>query len=124
MCVARQHERNVQRRRLVEAPRVVRQPDDRRLGAQDQSRNVARPARPVAHADKVELFAANADRRAIVTQHFVAMGDEGGRHIAIVIMIADNGIHAERRAQPRQGFRTRHDIGPIAPCHVVAAEHN
>ena len=57
--VTRQHQRDVQRGRLVEPARIVREQDDRRLRAADQPRDIARAPRPEADADEVDLFAAD-----------------------------------------------------------------
>ena len=54
VCVARQHERRVQRRGLLETTRIVREQDGRRLGTAKQSGDIARAPRPEAQADKVK----------------------------------------------------------------------
>ncbi len=102
--VARQDERDVQRSRLVETPWIVREQNDRGFRAANQRGDVARAPRPEPQADEVQMFAANSNRRSCVAQHLIAVRDQGSRHVAVIVVIADDRVHAERRARVQRAL--------------------
>ena len=52
------------------------------------------------------------------------MRHERRRHVPVIVVIAQDGKDAKRRVQPGERLRTRPNVIPIAPCHVVATEHD
>ena len=51
-------------------------------------------------------------------------GAKRGRHVAVVVVIAEHRVHTVRGRQRRQRFGGRDDEMPVAPGDVVAAEHH
>jgi hypothetical protein len=52
------------------------------------------------------------------------VGDEGGGHIAVVIVIADDCVNTQWRTQASQRFRAWNHVGPVPPRHVISAQHD
>ena len=85
---------------------------------------ILRPPRPEAQSGQLEPLAADVELRPRVFQHLDAAPRQRRRHVAVVVVVAEDGKDAMRRVQRRQQFGDRLDERAIAERHVVAAEHD
>ncbi len=67
--VARQHQLHVERRRLDQAPRIVREQHGGAARALQHAGDFARRARPEANAGEIEPLALDRQRRPLILQH-------------------------------------------------------
>ena len=120
----RQYQRNIQRSRLLEAPWIVRQQHNHPLRTANHSRDVACATSPESQPDELELPAFHRNRRPRIAQHVVAVRRQRRRHITVIVVISEDRVYPVRRSQARERLRARPDVAPVAPRHVVAAQHD
>ncbi len=87
-------------------------------------RDIPWSLRPESDAGEVERFTTRADGGAGIVQHRESVRDQRCRHVPIVVMITEDGVHAHRRREPRQPFRTWNDVTPIEVRDVISPEHD
>ncbi len=97
---------------------------DRILGAPHHAGDIGRTTGPEADAGEIDPIAANLEASTRVAQHLNVLSRERRRHVAIVVVVAEDRVDAVRRVQRRQQLRDGTDEGTIAECDVVAAEHD
>lgn len=125
MGVSRQHQLHVELRGFHQAARVVRQQEGRFSGASQHTGDFVRTAGPEPDARDVEALAADGQRGALVAQYGEALGRERRRHLAVIVVIAQNGERAMGRlGERREALGHRADEAAIAVGDVIAAEYD
>ena len=102
--VAGENERHIERCGFGESPRIVGQQDDRAGRATHERGDITPASGPVSDADQFEGLVVDHDARARVPENLHAVRRERGRHVVIVVVIAEDAVHAVRRRQRIEGF--------------------
>ena len=107
MRVSREDERYLQRGRLGEPPRIVREQDD---GARRAARDRGDVGRRLVQKRMPTRSIASpliGEARARVLQHLDAAARQRRRHVVIVVVVAEDAEHAVRRRERSERFGRR-----------------
>ena len=74
--------------------------------------------------DQIDRLVPDRQPGARILQHLHAVAGERGRHVVVVVVVAEDAEHAVWRGERRERVGGRVDVVAIAAGDVVAAEHD
>ena len=121
--VAGQHQLHVERGRLLQSPRIMREQNGGAARAFQHTSDFSRAARPESNAREIEPLAVDRQRGALIFQHAEAARRQRRGHFALIVVIAEHRERSVRGVrQRREQLRHRRGIGAIEDRDVVAAK--
>jgi hypothetical protein len=122
MSVTRENEGNVQAGGFGQATRVVREQDQCSGSTAGNRGDVAGAASPEPNTREFERLFPDCQSRPCITEDRDAVAAQRGRHVVVVIMIAQDGKNAVWRRESAERVRGRVYEASITPGHVITAE--
>ena len=93
-------------------------------GAIENACDVARSLGPESDSGELQLLSANLDGRPRIPQHDKSLRRQRRRHIAVVVVVPEDGVDAGRSGQRGERIRAWRGVTSIAPRDVVASQHD